>query len=445
MIGKFLNKGEAGSLQRRLTKNAAGSFGLKIASVGLAFVTSVLLARLFGPEGYGLYAYALAWLLMLQIPAELGMKSLLVREVAFYQAQSQWSLMHGLLRWANRVVLAVAVGIALLAAVAAWFLRAEANLQISIFWLALLSLPLLALTTLRQSTLKGLDRVVVGQLPETLIEPSLFIVVLGCTHLLLREHFSITLAMGIRVFTIGVAFVIGAELLRRSLPQTVKEASPKYTAKTWMRSILPFILISSMSVINNRMDAIMLGAIKGSEMVGLYVVASRGADLISFILVAVNQAIEPTIAKLYSEGNIKSLQNIITKSSRVIFFTSLPIALSLIIFGHWFLLIFGPEFAKGQTALTLLSFGQLINASTGSVGKLLNMTGHERDTAIGIGASAMLNIILNAILIPKFGLEGAASATAISTVAWNILLFLFVKRRLGINPTVIGKINILSK
>ncbi|MGF1479258.1 MAG: flippase [Cyanophyceae cyanobacterium] len=437
-MSKNLNRKQVDSLRKRLARNALGSFGLKITFVGLAFVTSVVLARLFGPEGYGVYSYAIAWLFVLQIPAELGMRALLVREVASYQARSEWGLMRGILRWANRAVLIVSVGIALLAAIAARLLQAEANLQLNVFLLALIALPLLALKSLRQSTLQGLHRVVVGQLPENLIQPSLFIIFLGCAYVLLGERLSVSWAMGIRVFTIGAAFAVGAEFLRRTLPQAVQQASVEYNTEAWMRSVIPFMLISCMNVINNRTDAIMLGAIRGPETVGLYVVAARGAELISFILVAVNQAIEPTIAKLYSEGNHRKLQRLITKSSRIIFFTSLPIALAFILFGHWFLFIFGPEFAQGRAALAFLGFGQLVNSATGSVGKLLNMTGHERDTAVGIGASAVLNIILNAVLIPRFGLEGAACATAISTIAWNILLFSFVKKRLGINTTVIG-------
>jgi O-antigen/teichoic acid export membrane protein len=192
-----------------------------------------------------------------------------------------------------------------------------------------------------------------------------------------------------------------------------------------------------MFVINNRTDAIMLGIMQGNESVGLYNVANRGAMLISFILVAVNQSLAPSIAKLYAEGNLSKLQSIITKSSRTIIFGSLPIALILIIFGKWFLLIFGSEFTAAYLTLVILSFGQLINATMGSVGLLLDMTGHERDTAVGVGTTAILNIILNALFIPIWGVNGAAIATAISTIAWNIILFFYVKKRLGITPSIV--------
>lgn len=443
---KLFNESESGTLKSRLTKNALGSFGLRIATIGLAFIISVALSRLFGTEGYGVYSYAITWLFVLQIPAGLGMKALIVREVSAYRARSEWGLMRGLLGWANQAVLITSIGIAILAAFVVWILRADDSSQLlTVFWLSLISLPFFSLKLLRQATLQGLNRVVIGQLPEALIQPVLFIILLGCAYLFFGENLSVVWAMGLQVITTGIAFFIGAEMLRRNIPQAMRGTPPDYRVGIWMRSVLPFMFTNSMYVVNNRADALMLGAIKGPEAVGLYVVASRGAELISFILMAVNLSIGPTVAKLYAEGNIRKLQNLVTKSSRIIFLASLPIALALIVYGNWFLIIFGPNFVVGQQALILLSVGQLFNAGMGSVGLLLNMTGYERDTAIGVGISATLNIILNAILIPGYGLEGAATATAISTVIWNILLLVYVHRRLKVSPTAIGRINFLKK
>jgi len=89
-----------------------------------------------------------------------------------------------------------------------------------------------------------------------------------------------------------------------------------------------------------------------------------------------------------------------------------------------------------------LSVGQLINAATGSVGLLLIMTGYERDAAICVGISAVLNVVLNATLIPKWGLTGAAIATTSSMMVWNILLAIWVYRRLRIHSTALGEIGL---
>ncbi|MBA7669784.1 hypothetical protein ES703_77918 [subsurface metagenome] len=97
--------------------------------------------------------------------------------------------------------------------------------------------------------------------------------------------------------------------------------------------------------------------------------------------------------------------------------------------------VFGPEFTQSHTPLAILAVGQLVNAGMGSVGFLLNMTGHERDVARTLLITAGLNILLNLALIPPFGMAGAASATAVSLALWNFILYQLVKIRIGINST----------
>ena len=438
MINKLFQKINSSSLSRQLTWNSLGSFALKIGQIGLSFITSILLARLLGVEGYGAYAYVIAWLFILEVPAGLGLKILLPREIATYETQQKWGLMRGLMCWANQSAFLTSLAVSLIASVIAWYLLADSNSQmLYIFWLGIASLPFLILTILRQSVMRGLHQIILGQLSETIIQPVLFILLISGTYLFSSRLLNLNLIMIYRVISFLAVFLLSTFLLNQTLPNAVKNYAPKYQVNTWWRSVLPFIFATSMFVINNRTDAIMLGVMKGNESVGLYNVANRGATLISFILVAVNQSLAPTIAKLYTEGNLSKLQSIITKSSRTIFLGSLSIALVMMIFGQWFLLLFGSEFTAAYLTLVILSFGQLVNATMGSVGLLLDMTGHQGDTAKGVGATAILNIILNALFIPIWGVNGAAIATAISTITWNLILFFYVKKRLAINPSII--------
>ena len=193
-------------------------------------------------------------------------------------------------------------------------------------------------------------------------------------------------------------------------------------------------------MIKSRTDILMLGAFKGAEAVGIYFAVSRGAQLINFIPNAANTVLEPNIASLYAEGKIEQIQRIMIKSSRTVFFTSLPIISSLVIFGYWYLSLFGSEFTQGNYALIILCVGQIVNLSTGSVGLLLNMTGNERYTSISRVSSTVLNVVLNALLIPRWGLEGAAIATAGSSILLNLENTIWVRKKLGIHCTAFGKL-----
>ncbi|ADI15824.1 flippase [Truepera radiovictrix] len=407
---------------------------MRVVSTGLGFATSVLLARLLGVSGYGVYAFVFAWVNLLAIPTALGMDKLMVREVAVFRARGAWGALHGFVRWGNLAVLAASLGVAALAAGVGWVVLAPRDGLRLAFVLALASLPLTTLTSLRQAAMRGFNHIVSGQWPELLLRPVLIIAFSLLAWFALPRFglpFNAVWATLAAFAATAVAFGVGALLLVRVLRDETESAPPSAEPGRWLRRALPFMVISGMYVLNARTDVVMLGMLADTDAVGLYTPATRGAELISFVLLAVNTALSPTLARLFAEGKRAQLEAATARSTRLITLATLPLALGMVLLGGVFLRLFGPEFVAARTALVILSAGQLINAATGTVGTLLNMTGFERDTALAVGLSATLNILLNALLIPPFGINGAAAATALSTLTWNALLATFVYRRLG--------------
>jgi O-antigen/teichoic acid export membrane protein len=136
---------------------------------------------------------------------------------------------------------------------------------------------------------------------------------------------------------------------------------------------------------------------------------------------------------------MQRLQRMITLAARSTLILALPAALVLILFARQILgNVFGPAYETGAACLAILCAGQLINSGAGSVGLILNMTGHERDSAFGLGIGALTNVTLNIALIPLFDIAGAALATGTSLIAWNIVLALRVHQRLGLDSTALG-------
>jgi O-antigen/teichoic acid export membrane protein len=427
-----------------LIKSTSATFLLKIIFTGLGFITHVLLARLLGAANYGSYAYIMAWIGLLAIPATLGFNQLLIREIAIYRVRENWENMQGLLRFSNRLILWFSITLVLTAVgISGLLFDLADDLSIYNFWIALLMLPLISLNQLRSAALLGMNRIILSQLPEMLIGPFSFIVLIGGAYLLFYQDLSVSLILFFKLISFSIVFGFGAYWLHHIIPQAVKIAKPNIEQHSlvWFKSALPFLFISGMHIINTSTDTIMLGAIKGAEAAGIYTVANQGASLVVFTLAAANTALAPIIAQLYAAGEREKLQRIITKGVRMTFLVSLPFALGFVILGDQFLLIFGEDFVVGYAALSILVLGQLINVGMGSVGILLNMTGFPRDVAIAVTISAVLNVILNALFIPKWGIAGAAFATSMTLVIWNTLLAFKVYKRLGIHSTIFGKMN----
>jgi O-antigen/teichoic acid export membrane protein len=431
---------QTNSLKFHFIRGTIGSFSLKLISTGLTFLSTILLARLLGTSNFGVYAYAMNWVSLLSIPASLGLNWLLVREVATHQAKSAWELMQGILMWSSQLVLIASISVALVAAGIGWYLNNNGIETVSLpFFVSLVALPILALRSQRIAVMQGLHKVVLGQLPEFLIEPILFLGLIGILSWKLRASLDASWVMGAYILTISVTFIVGALLLSKSLPSEIRHVKPRYNIKQWIHSALPFMLMGGLQTINSRADITMLGAIKGPDAVAVFVAIDKGVTIIVFILGAVGTVLAPTIASVYAMGNMERLQKIVTKSARLILWISLPITFLFIFFGKRFLLFFGLDYIQGYNGLIILCIAQLFNAAAGSVGVLLSMTGHEKYIAINTGINAILNITLNAIFIPLWGINGAAIASATTLISSNLFCTFWCVKKLDIYPTAFGR------
>ena len=423
------------AVNSRLGRDTIGSMGLKITSGGLGFLSTVLLARLLEPAGYGVYAYVYAWINVLSVLTQFGLPTLVVRETARGMAQDRPDLVQGIWRWAGRITGLLSLALAGVGAVLAWVLRSSfGGERLSTFAWAILLVPLVALGNLRGAALRGLQRVVAGQMPEFLIRPGLLVLLLGGAAWLLGRSLSAAEAMALSVAAAALAFGFGAWMLWRVAPSSVRAARPQYESRAWWLSAFPLAFVDGISLINNQAAIIILGFFVSDAEIGVYRVAAQVSTLASFGLDAVNLVVAPRFAELYEKGDLAKLQRLVTISARVILAMNMGFTLGYVLLGRLFLrLVFGPAYLGAYIPLLILLVGQAVNSAAGSVGMLLNMTRHERDTAKGLAVSAILNVVLNLLLVPLLGIIGAAIATAVSLITWKVLLWQVVRWRLGIN------------
>ncbi|PSJ23335.1 flippase [Halomonas sp. ND22Bw] len=406
------------------------------------FALAVVLARVLGAGGYGVYAFALSFIMLLAIPAQVGLPHLVVRETAKAQANQNWGVMRGLWRWGNHYVMLFSLGMAILGLIALWLAGdwlGESRRNTLGVGLALV--PLIALGNIRGAALRGLRKVILGQLSEIVLRPTLTLLLVTAVFLV-WQYFSPTpvLAMGLHAVAALMAFLIGAALLIRERPSGLRaRPKPEYQSRYWRKAAIPMAILVGLQLINAHADILILGVFREDDEVGVYKVVVQVATLVVFGLQSVNQVVQPHFARLYEEGDMSRLQKLVTSSARVILLIAIPPTIVMILWGAPLLeLLFGSEYRVGYLALGILGVGQLINASMGSVGILLNMTGHERDTLQGVALAAAVNVVLNIILIPNFGMAGSAIATAVSISIWNILLWRVARKKLKISSSALS-------
>ena len=226
------------------------------------------------------------------------------------------------------------------------------------------------------------------------------------------------IAIWLQFFATLIAFFVGAFILSNLRPnETKRKVKPAYEKNKWRKAVIPMALADGVSVINIQADIIMLGLLTTSVQVGYYAIAATGATIIMTgvnVLVVVTM---PYITRFFQLGEIDRLLKIITNVSRLGFFSSFFICLVYVFLGENFIVFFyGDDFIYAYFPLVVLSVAYLFKASFGLEARVLNMLGYEKDNMIVAILVTILNIILNFLLIRKYGAIGAALATAATIV-----------------------------
>lgn len=214
-----------------------------------------------------------------------------------------------------------------------------------------------------------------------------------------------------------------------SKPKTNK--LKKVTKKELLKSSLPMMFSGFLLFLLSLTDVFMLEILKSSTEVGIYNAAFKVASLGFIFITAINVVIAPKIAVLFHKEQLQEMHKVIVQATRLISLLTLPLVIIIILFRSYILGYFGEEFISGEQTLVYIVLGILFSAMCGTVDQILNMTNNQRILRNIVITSFFLNVILNYILIPKYGINGAALASLVTNVLLNSLCVYFIKRKLG--------------
>ncbi len=430
-----------------LIRGSISAFTIQGAAIVLGFLSGLALARWLGAEAYGIYTYVVSWLTVLGTVAALGTEMFMVKQTAVLEKQNK-GLFKGAFLFNIAVVASSSVIVAALSGVYVYVvnpllgkfsvkLLAQPVVQY-LMLVTLIGLPFVALARTYEGTLRGGKHIISSQLPEMLLKPLFFLLLTGIFWWAGGRSISLQtvvyLQLGITILTLFGYLTVH----RRKYNALLRGELPVYEQRLWFRGMMAFYAISLLSIINTRADILLLGSLATSADVGIYNIAARLADVPKTILIAANIAMAPVMAELYAAKNQIALQKLLTRSVRLITLAGLPIVVFYLLGGRWLLSFWGAEFESGYYALVIMGFGQLYNLASGSVGIVLMMSGYAQWVSYGLGVGTVVNVALNFLLIPQYGLMGAAIASAITIVVWNLLLTWAVVIKLRLDPTVLG-------
>jgi O-antigen/teichoic acid export membrane protein len=408
------------------------------AGIGLTYCSQLFIARITGVDTYGIYAYVFSWMVVLAYFSTLGFDVALLRFVPAYQVDRAWSLLRGVIQYAQGRAAVVGITVAVLGALAVVAGNATPVMR-NTFIVGFGLVPILALVRIRCSVVRALGGVFASLAPDRIVRDGLLVAFLGIAAVSgLSWTITAPWVMSMTLISSAIGLGLTVFAMREWHPAAINSVSSVYDSAAWRRSAIPLLIAGATEVLMNRTGVILLGWFADTKEAGIYSLVFNIALVVTVPRVAVNTLFAPAISDLNARNDRATMQVLVTRAASWTLCAGLCVALVLFVAAEPILAWFGSGFQAGVPALRILLISQAIAAGAGSQLYVMTMTGHERSAALLLMSVAIINLIASVALIQWFGLIGAAGSTAVALIVWNGAMALFLWRRLRLSPGVLG-------
>ncbi len=404
-----------------VAKGGGITFAGKMFLTGVRVITAVVLARLLQAEQFGMYSLALSAANIAVAVAIMGLDAALVRYVAVLANHKREEELWGALQ--------LGIGVATLSSLltggllfalaypAADILFGEPKLA-PLLQLVSVIVPMLTLSEVLAGATRGFKRMDYATLAQFIIQP---VIRLGLIVILALGGFSAAEA----IITFGLADLAASIILVYFLHRQFGLRRPLRGARRDARAIMAFsvpVWLSDMMVkFHHNFQTLILGSLSTIAGVGVFTVASQVTMISGQLSSSINVSAKPVIAELHDRGDVPEMGRIYQTANKWGVTAQLPVFLLMLLFPRQILSIFGESFTDGATALIILATSALVLVGTGMGGIIIDMTGHTRLKLINSVTRLVIFLTLDVLLIPRWGVIGAATAALVGEASVNLL------------------------
>ncbi len=407
-----------------LTAAKGGSIGFSgtVFSYAIGFIFTYILARYLGAEDFGYYKLSLTFVIILSAISNFGLSAGIKRFIPIAQGNKNQREIWG--------VIQIGAGIPFLASILITVLTIIFADTIA---LGMFDKPQLAQYLRLMSVAIPLSAIMSSMAEISIAFKNMRYPVItreGVVNVVKLSLAIVAILLGLGLVGVIVAYVIasivGTLLMIYFVNKIFPLKRPISEAQRKTREILNFSIPVWLSKLLNQfsknLETLVLGMFGIISEVGVYSVLINISNIGKMGFIAIRTISYPIFAELHSQGKLKELKDFYKTTAKWAFTINLPIFLTITIFAENILFIFGEEFTTGKLGLVILASSIIYDAATGACGAVLNMAGYSRINFINSIVYLITTLALDFILIPKYGLVGAALAGAITIVIVNTLM-----------------------
>lgn len=412
------------------------AFAIRIVSAIIALASQVLMARWMGGFDYGIFVLVWTTMVIVGNLSCLGFHTSIVRYIPEYRERGRLGELRGVMVASRAFVLASSTTIAAIGIGGVWlFSDTIENYYVVPFYLAAACLPLIALSDTLEGTARAHSWALLALGPVYLLRPILILMLMGAALML---GFPATGQTAV-IAAILAAFLTVVFQLATILPATarkVRDATPRYHPRQWILVSLPIFVIEGFYFMLTNADVLVVGYFMEPGDVAVYFATTKILALVHFVYFAVKAGVAQRYAHYAHGDNRDKLAHFARETVAWTFWPSLLMGIGVLLIGKPMLMMFGPGFDAGYPLLFVLVLGVVARASVGPAESLLTMSGNQNICAAVYGVALAISLVLNVVLIPLYGLWGAAFTMAAALACEAVLLAFTVHIRLGITMFV---------
>ena len=423
----------AGSDEQAADRHMAlAAFTIRIIGAALAFVSQIALARMMGEFEYGIFVFVWVLAVLLGNLSCLGLPTAIIRFLPQYRAVGALAEARGLIATARGFVLTSAGMLTAIGLCILWVVSGTIkDFYVGPLALGLMTLPMIALGDVLDGTARANHWPIMALSPTFLVRPALILAFLFAALFFGVPGSAVTAAaagLAAALATVVLQFAVVTRRLGRRYP-----AGPKaIELGIWTKAALPIFVIEGIGYLLTNADVAAVGLFLSPEQVAVYFAAAKTMALVHFVQFSVKAAAGPRFSAIIAENDPAKLSAFTAEAARWSFWPALAIGLVVLAAGDFLLSLFGAAFTAGRPLMTILFAGILAKALVGPCELLLIMAGRQTLCGYLYAGVLAVAVVLNVVLIPAFGIQGAAAASAAAMSLEALLLYLAVRRALGI-------------
>jgi len=416
----------------------------RVVGLGAGFGAQILLARLLEPEGLGIFFFATSIAYVVSMIAAFGYPVIAVRFISRYRTRGSDVLKRAFVNRAQRDTAIVSVAAMAAVMLLAAIIPGDVTTRLAVA-AAALGIPAWALSRIYASIAGAIRQFALSYVLNLLWRPILFLFVMGGVAVFFATPSPIMAAL---VFSFVAVIIVTLQFvgLLRHFPSIVEPTSAdRRLVYQWRLASVPLLILAGFSTLINDLNLALLGAIISKSDLAVFGVCLKLALIVEYAVSLIHELAAPDISDALARKQTSVVENVVARANIAAVAATLGAFVCVAIFGRYILSVFGPDFVRAFPILVVLVASQFIRAAFGPTMLTLISAGAQKSVVVVFSIAIAGFALGNLMLVPMFGLAGAAAAFVVMTGFWTASLALISKRKIGVRLDIAASFVVLRR